>query len=109
MDAYNHRSHRDAGRVGSALDRLAHLAALDPAVVEHVRGLASYHESEAASAYPLFRLADIAELVPQVVADNPQLAEVLEYLATADSDVVAVVMAAIKERIDELTGVLNDA
>lgn len=102
METFNRRSNRDAGSVDQALGRLFKLATIDPEVAEHIAGLADYHESEAASAYPLFRLDDIAELIPDILADHPELAEVMNYVSTADSDVVAVIMAGIRERIDQL-------
>ena len=105
MDPYNHRSNRQSSRlsIDNALDRLGNLATIDPTIVDHLEGLADYHESDAADAYPLFHLDDIAHLVPSIVADNPKLAGVLEYVAEADSDAVACIMAAIRERIIEMT------
>lgn len=102
MDPYNHRQNRNAGSLEQTTARLLRLATIDPVVAEHIEGLASYHESEAASAYPIFSLDDIAPLVPSIIADHPQLADVLEYVSTADSDVVAVIMAGIRARIDQL-------
>jgi hypothetical protein len=102
VETFNRRQNRDAGSIDQTIGRLLKLATIDPVVAEHIEGLADYHDSEAATAYPIFHLDDIAHLVPEIVADHPQLASVLDYVSTADSDVVAVIMAGIRERIDQL-------
>jgi hypothetical protein len=103
MDPYHHRPHRDKSRVTDALDRLAELAAVDERIRCQVYDLAEYHESEAAQAYPLFDLAEISEVMESIVADDPELAIVIAFVATADASAVACIMAAIKQRIDEFT------
>ena len=42
MDSYNDRSHSRSGRVKQKLDRLAHLAELDPRIGEHATALLDY-------------------------------------------------------------------
>jgi hypothetical protein len=103
MDAHHYRPHRQTGRVSDALDRLAELSDIDDRIRGHVFGLAEYHESEAASAYPLFDLAEIADLTHAICADDPKLADTLAYIAEAESPSIAVMMAAIKDRIDRFT------
>lgn len=85
------------------LDRLAHLAELDPRIGDHTTALLDYHESEAADAYPLFNLDDIAHMIPDIVASDPKLAAVVDYIRDAESPSIACMMAAIKQRIDQFT------
>lgn len=103
MDSYNNRSHSRSGRVKQKLDRLAHLAELDPRIEDHTTALLDYHESEATDAYPLFNLDDIAHMIPDIVASDPKLAAVMDYVREAESPAIACLMAAIKQRIDEFT------
>jgi hypothetical protein len=103
MDPHHNRSDRQTSRVGDALDRLAELAAVDERIRCQVYDLAEYHESEASTAYPLFDLAEITEVISSIVADDPRLAMVMAYIAEADSPAVACMMAAIKQRIDQFT------
>jgi len=103
MDPHNNRPHRQTSRVTDALDRLAELATVDERIRCQVYDLAEYHESEASQAYPLFDLAEIAEVVDSIVAEDPKLAMVMAYIAEADSPSIACMMAAIKQRIDQFT------
>jgi hypothetical protein len=103
MDPHHNRTHRQTSRVSDVLDRLAELASVDERIRCQVYDLAEYHESEASQAYPLFDLAEFAEVVGSIVADDPKLAMVMDYIAEADSPAVACMMAAIKQRIDQFT------
>jgi hypothetical protein len=103
MDSHNHLTHRQASRVTEALDRLAELSHIDDRILSHVVDLAEYHESEASSAYPMIALADIAHMIPDICNEDPRLAEVLDYIAQAESPSIACMMAVIKQRIDQFT------
>ena len=103
MDSHHDRPHRQTGRMIDALDRLAELSHIDDRILSHVVDLAEYHESEASTAYPLLNLAEVAAHRADICDEDPRLADVLNYIAQADSPSIALMMAMIKERIDEFT------
>lgn len=86
-----------------AMDRLAELSHIDDRILSQVVDLAEYHESEASTAYPLFDMAEVAAHRDDICAEDPQLSDVLNYIARANSPSIAMMMAAIKARIDEFT------
>jgi hypothetical protein len=89
--------------VTDALDRLAELANVDERIRSQVYDLAEYHESDASAAYPLFNLAEVAAHRDDICAEDPRLAYVLAYIAQASSPSIAMMMAQIKDRIDQFT------
>lgn len=103
MDSHHDRPHRQTSSVNYALDRLAELSHIDDRILSHVVDLAEYHESEASTAYPLLNLAEVAAHRADICDEDPQLANVLNYISEADSPSIALMMAMIKERIDQFT------
>lgn len=89
--------------MNDALDRLAELSHIDDRILSQVVDLAEYHDSEASTAYPLLNLVEVAAHRADICAHDPRLADVLAYIAQADSPCIALMMAMIKERIDEFT------